>query len=263
MEQRNRIISKKIFISGKIKTLTGLHIGGTESGISIGGVEQIVVRDPITNEPYIPGSSLKGKKRSMLEKLRGEYKIDKEGNAGPSKELGSLSARIFGISADEKDDSESENDKSDKVFDFKASRIIVRDSFLTKESRKKLQEANLDLPFTETKTETSIDRVTSKANPRTIERVPKDAEFQLDMVLTVYEGDDEKDLLDGLFTSMILLQEDYLGGHGSRGYGKIKFSDVKLSVKTNEIYRTGGDDISYNDIPVPDELRGSNESQGN
>lgn len=252
-----RTISKKIFISGKIKTLTGLHIGGTDSGINIGGLDKgAVIRDSISNEPYIPGSSLKGKMRSMLEKLRGEYEIDKDGNAGPSKNPEHLSAKIFGISAED-------NEKSGEIPDFKASRIIVRDSFLTDDSMKKLLEANLELPFTETKTETSIDRVTSKANPRTIERVPQDSEFRFDMALTVYDEDIESELLNGLFTAMTLLQEDYLGGHGSRGSGKIEFAVDELSEKTNETYKSGGEKNKLPMDRIPDVLRGSNESQGN
>ncbi len=251
-----RTISKKVFISGKIKTVTGLHIGGTDSGINIGGLDKgAVVRDSITNEPYIPGSSLKGKMRSLLEKLRGEYEINEKGEAGPSKNTRHLSAKIFGVSAEE-------NEKAGEISDFKASRIIVRDSFLTDESREKLLEANLELPFTETKTETSIDRVTSKANPRQIERVPQDSAFQFDMTLTVFEKDDEAELLEGVFTSLTLLQEDYLGGHGSRGSGKIAFAVDELSEKTNETYKNGGEKIIMPLERIPEALRGSNESEG-
>ena len=86
MTHKERTITKKIFIKGTIKTLTGLHIGGTDTGINIGGLDKgAVVRNSITNEPYIPGSSLKGKMRSLLEKLRGEYEINEKGEAGPSK----------------------------------------------------------------------------------------------------------------------------------------------------------------------------------
>lgn len=251
-----RTISKKVFITGKIKTLTGLHIGGTDSGINIGGLDKgAVIRDSISNEPYIPGSSLKGKMRSLLEKLRGEYEINDKGEAGPSKNPEHLSAKIFGISADE-------NENTAALSDFKASRIIVRDSFLTGPSRDKLLEANLELPFTETKTETSIDRVTSKANPRTIERVPQGSEFQFDMTLTLFEKDNEAELLEGLFTSLILLQEDYLGGHGSRGSGKIEFAVEELSEKTNETYKNGGKKILLPMERIPEALRGSNESEG-
>ncbi len=244
-----RTILKKVFISGRIKTLTGLHIGGTDSGINIGGLDNAVIRDSINNQPYIPGSSLKGKMRSLLEKLRGEYEINEKGEAGPSKNTEHLSAKIFGVSAEE-------NEEAGTLSDFKASRIIVRDSFLTETSMNKLLEANLELPFTETKTETSIDRVTSKANPRPIERVPQGSEFQFDMTLTVFEKDNEGELLEGVFTSLTLLQEDYLGGHGSRGSGKIKFAVDELSEKTNHTYKNGGEKTMLPMEKIPEPLRG-------
>ncbi len=257
-------ISKKIFISAKLETLTGLHIGGSGAGINIGAIENTVIRDSISNEPYIPGSSLKGKLRSLLEKLRGEYEIDKDSKAGPSKKPAHLSAKIFGVSADENMDADTEgktNNTSDDTQTqntgegfFRASRLIVRDAFLEKESKAHLEGLNLDLPFTEVKTETSIDRVTSKANPRSIERVPKGTVFDVDMILTVYEGDEEDELMKGLFTAMILLQEDYLGGHGSRGSGKIKFSVHSIMEKTNDNY-LNDKDKSHSSIEVPGELK--------
>ncbi len=238
-----KTIKKKIFIRGKIETLTGLHIGGTESGISIGGVDISVIRDSITNEPYIPGSSLKGKMRSLLEKLLGQYKWNEKSKSyGPSSSSNEITAKIFGISAD------------DKKIELKASRLIVRDAFLTDESKRKLAEAELELPFTEVKTETSIDRITSKANPRQIERVPKGAEFDFEMILTIYDGDDEKELIEGVLTSMLLLKDDYLGGHGSRGSGKIKFKDVIITEKTKETYENGGNEENYNFNGIEKEL---------
>lgn len=256
-----RKILKKIFISAKLKTLTGLHIGGTGAGINIGGTDNTVIRDSVTNEPYIPGSSVKGKLRSLLEKLRGEYEIDKDGKAGPSKDPGHLSAKIFGIPADENtsdknngnNKNENQTEKMETHF-FRTSRLIVRDAFLEEKSRKKLVALNLELPFTEVKTETSIDRVTSKANPRSIERVPKDTEFKVDMILTVYDKDNETELINGLFTAMVLLQEDYLGGHGSRGSGKIKFTIDTIKEKTNADYLSGKDE-SQSSIEIPNEFK--------
>ena len=270
-------ILKKIFISAKLKTLTGLHIGGSGAGINIGAIENTVIRDSITNEPYIPGSSLKGKLRSLLEKLRGEYEIDEDGKAGPSKDQAHLSAKIFGISADENATNTEDNDlasiASNNTTDenatntednpedntnkkdcfIRASRLIVRDAFLEEASKTNLEALNLDLPFTEVKTETSIDRVTSKANPRSIERVPKNTIFNVDMILTIYEMDDENELMKGLFIAMILLQEDYLGGHGSRGSGKIEFTIDSIMEKTNENYLSDNKK-NNSSIEIPDEL---------
>ncbi len=264
------IILKKIFISGRIKTLTGLHIGGSETGIEIGGLNS-VIRDSISGEPYLPGSSLKGKMRSLLEKLKGEYEIDKDDKAGPSTDPAAISAQLFGIPADDKPGETEESAKQDEPgtsngenqeqnktpkedLYLRASRLIVRDAFLTDESKKKLENMELELPFTEVKTETSIDRITSKANPRSIERVPRDAEFELDMILTLFEGDEEKELLNGLFTSMILLQEDYLGGHGSRGSGKIKITITGIEEKTKVNYLSNEAKNNYS-VEIPAELQ--------
>lgn len=94
---------------------------------------------------------------------------------------------------------------------------------------------NTDLPFTESKTEVNIDRVTSKANPRTFERVPAGAEFKLSMVLNIYEGEDEKELEGILFKAIEMLHDDYLGGQGSRGYGHVEIKELKEH-KEEKIY---------------------------
>mgnify|MGYP001513413193 FL=1 len=81
---------------------------------------------------------------------------------------------------------------------------------------------NTDLPYTESKTEVAIDRITAKANPRTFERVPAGAQFKLNMVLNIFEGENEQRLKETLQLAIRLLQDDYLGGHGSRGYGQVE-----------------------------------------
>ena len=63
-------LQKYISIRAKLVTKTGLRIGGTEEGMSIGGAENPVIRD-YYGKPYIPGSSLKGKMRSLLEQSTG------------------------------------------------------------------------------------------------------------------------------------------------------------------------------------------------
>jgi len=230
-------LKKKIFITGGVETLTGLHIGGGDSGMDSGGLDKgAVIRTSVTNQPYIPGSSLKGKMRALLEKLRGEYQVMPKGGAGPGKAPDYLAAKIFGLPA--------EVDFSDSP-EINASRLVVRDAFLSPASVERLGRADLDLPFTETKTETAIDRITSKAVPRTFERVPAGAEFDFQMTLTIYEGDNEKELLDGLLTALLLVQEDYLGGRGSRGSGRIKFKHTTLMVKSNEDYINGNDAQVY------------------
>ena len=203
---------KKIIYTGKIVLKTGLHIGGTNAALNIGGPDKFVVRNPINNVPYIPGSSLKGKLRSLIEIKNGCSKVSTDPN--------SESGKLFGVAGG--------NDNT------RPSRLIVRDAELDTKSKPGMFE-NTDLPFTESKTEVNIDRVTSKANPRTFERVPAGAEFKLSMVLNIFEGEDEKELEGILFKAIEMLHDDYLGGQGSRGYGQVEIKDLKEN-KEEKIY---------------------------
>lgn len=203
-------LEKKIIYTGVITLKTGLHIGGTNAALNIGGPDKFVVRNPINNIPYIPGSSLKGKMRSLVEIANGETNGGKPTN-NPNSKAGAL----FGISGD------SDNSKP--------SRLIVRDAELDINA---CDFSNTDLPYTESKTEVAIDRVTAKANPRTFERVPAGAKFKLNMVLNVFEGEDESELKATLKEAIQLLEDDYLGGHGSRGYGQVKFDELTEEIKT-------------------------------
>ncbi len=224
-------ISKKIFIRGTLKVITGLHIGGSSVSMSIGGADKIVVRNPLTNEPYIPGSSLRGKMRSLLERLRG-IELDggdggfsyEKGKADAGKNPNTYLGKLFGISAAE------ENKQP--------TRLIVRDAHLTNDSKEKLVNApNTDMPMTEVKTEVNIDRITAAANPRQFERVPAGAEFQFEFILTLLEGDDENKYLELIREGMELVQNDSLGGHGSRGYGQVEFKVTELTERTSANYR--------------------------
>lgn len=208
----NYKLVKKLKITGKIKLLTGLCIGGTDTGMEIGGLDKTVVRNPLTGEPYIPGSSLKGKLRALLEIANGSI-IELEKEMGKVKYIGSnnencITSRLFG------------NSRGDEHQ--RPSRLIVRDCSLDKESFKGKE---LDLPFAEAKTEVVIDRITAQAMPRTIERVPAGAEFNLEMILNIFEEDKDKEneYIDALKKAIKLLENDYLGGNGSRGYGQVKF----------------------------------------
>lgn len=193
-------LAKKIIYTGTITLKTGLHIGGTNAALNIGGPDKFVVRNPINNVPYIPGSSLKGKMRALVEIYNGE--TDK---GGPTKEANSKAGALFGISAD--------------VDNGHASRLIVRDAEMDINS---CDFSKTDLPYTESKTEVAINRVTSKATPRTFERVPAGAKFKLNMVLNIFKDENEEDLKATLKQAIDLLQDDYLGGHGSRGYGQVE-----------------------------------------
>ena len=205
-------LEKKVIIKGKINLITGLHIGGTNSSMDIGGIDSAVVRNPITNEPYIPGSSLKGKMRSLIEVSDGTIGKKRMGQVEytVTEESGAKAAKLFGTArGDEKQ---------------RPSKLIIRDANLADDEANNFES---DLPFTEAKTEVTIDRITAKAMPRTLERVPGGAIFNLNMVVNVFNEDDEKELIETLFRGMKLLENDYLGGSGSRGYGQIEFFDLK------------------------------------
>jgi len=233
-EERKIELKGRIVITFDIEAVTGLHIGGSDAGVEIGGVDKTVIRDKLTNRPYIPGSSLKGKMRSLLEKYNGLPQNKRIGqgyihtcdNAPGYKKCDVC--QVFGVPGELK---------------FATpTRLVVRDVFLGAESAKKLEAAQTDLPYTEVKTEVSIDRVTSAANPRQMERVPAGAKFEhAEMILSLYEihledGTATKALedlkrLSVLLEAMQLVEDDYIGGLGSRGSGKVAFKDIKLSFR--------------------------------
>jgi len=223
----------KVIIRGEIITVTGLHIGGSQVKLEIGGVDTPIIRDAITNEPYIPGSSLKGKMRSLLEKAEGKEQNQKVGR----------DVKIH-ICDNEED---YPNCKVCKIFgtpgekEFsEPTRLIVRDAPLTDESAKSLK--GLELPYSEVKFENVIDRITSAATPRQIERVPPGAKFDFEMIYNVFTKED-KDNLKYVFKAMKLLEDDYLGGQGSRGYGKIKFEKMRIYWNSKNDYERGNVDI--------------------
>lgn len=219
----------KVIIKGKIKALTGLAIGGSRVGVDIGGVDNPVIKDA-EGKPYIPGSSLKGKLRSLLERAEGKK---------PNKKLGVARihicekkeeydqcpvCKIFGVPGEEK-------------FS-EPTRLIVRDSLLIEESITEEMKKNLDLEYTEVKFENVIDRITSAANPRQMERVPAGAEFEFEMIYNVFDEKDKANLKE-FFKSMQLLEDDYLGSSGSRGYGKIKFEEIEVYWNSIKAYEEG------------------------
>lgn len=239
-------LKKKIFIKGTLECKTGLHIGGSDQALSIGGLDNVVVRDPITNIPYIPGSSIKGKMRSLLEKLYGlqpNNPKNKKMIYVPDKDAtkeGLMIGKIFGVPA--------ESDIKEPT------RLIVRDAFMTEDSVKLLKSLETDLPYTEVKTEVTINRATSEANPRQMERVPAKTKFDFEMVVNIYEEDNEKEILDEILKGLTLIQDDFLGGSGSRGYGKVKFVITSLTYRDKNIYKELKEEKPY-DESIPTSLK--------
>jgi len=218
-------------LKGTISCETGLHIGGTSEGIEIGGLENIVIKDPKTDLPFIPGSSLKGKMRTLLElsyKDSSENIIKSKGE--PCKCGKCIPCKIFGSSAP---DNKSKNDDGRQQG---PTRLVVRDSFTT---AVKLE--------TELKSENTINRITSEANPRSMERVPRGTEFKFEMIFSVYEDEDYSNFLK-LLDSMKLLEDSYLGGSGTRGYGQIQFKDISILKRPAEYYTAGTKEIEISDF---------------
>ena len=197
----------KIKFSAQIRVETGLQIGASNAFAAIGAIDSPVIKDPITNLPIIPGSSLKGKMRTLLAKVYNEKVAEK-----PSDDSDILS-RLFGNSNDER---------------FKMGRLIFRDAFLSNADELDSLGAR---SYTEVKFENTIDRITAEANPRQIERAIRNSTFDFELIYEITDKnenqveEDFKVIRDGLK----LLELDYLGGSGSRGYGKVAFENLKAT----------------------------------
>lgn len=218
------MFSENYIIQGKIVCKTGLHIGGSSDAIDIGGSDNVVIRDSVTGNPYIPGSSLKGKLRFLTElndKTSAQSVIDNDGS--PADNPNCIAAKLFGISADDK--------QTELKF---PTRTIVRDAYPDEETLELWNNEAL-ISGAELKYENTINRINSSANPRNIERVPKGSKFDFEIVFSVYEEDEEN--ISYLLDAMKLLEDNYLGGSGSRGFGQIKFENIKLTKRTTEYYK--------------------------
>ncbi len=256
-------LTGKLILKGKIKTLTGLHIGGSKAALDIGGVDLNVIKTPL-GVPYIPGSSLKGKMRSLLARLhnsKGVGKRDVDRGERFDDQIPYL-RELFGTSADSVHDT--------------LTRLLVRDCYLDV-SRWEFDLNSMEFPWSDVKFENTIDRKKGSANNlRQLERVPAGAFFDFHLVYDLYEDIDviyenkydetwSKSLLEevvevataiagivpgntpigkktryqkhlqAINTALSLLMDDYLGGHGSRGYGQIGFVDYTLTKKVIDV----------------------------
>lgn len=210
-------------IAGTLEVVTGLRIGGSAEIMEISGLDNPIIRNPRNAEPFVPGSSLRGRMRSLAEWYFAELPTD--GNVIFPK-IGSRTARVFGIPA--KDPKRAESAKDAAEFVRGPTRLIVRDALLSEESRELLRRGS---PITEVKSENSINRLTSMANPRPMERVLPGVRFDVEMAYRVFDlgdggAEDEKNLNEVLLVAMRLLELDALGGGGSRGNGKVVWKNL-------------------------------------
>lgn len=218
-------------LSGTIELVTGLHIGSGNTEMHIGGTDNPVIKNPITQQPYIPGSSIKGKMRSMLEWYIGVV-AETDGNP--------LSFKHLKKNAEESDKQEQAKKQILKLFggapggdidealvrEIGPSRLSFWDCSLDADWVKKMGDRNL---LTETKMENTIDRIRGTAeHPRNTERVPASALFDFNLSIRIH---DDEDLLDTVLIGLKLLEIAGIGGSGSRGYGKIAFKNLTLEGK--------------------------------
>lgn len=204
----------KIKITGVIEIKTGMHIGGDDSFSAIGAIDSPVVRDPLTRLPIIPGSTLKGKMRSLLAREKGT--VPAGGTKGFENDCPEI-LRLFGSSAKE---------SNVAGTGMQMSRLQFSDCFLDNKE---------ELPqIFENKFENTIDRLTSVANPRQIERVVRGAEFGMEIIYNVEDENQVGEDFANIRTGLNLIENDYLGGGGSRGNGRVLFKELHVEVVTGD-----------------------------
>ncbi|MCS7025594.1 MAG: type III-A CRISPR-associated RAMP protein Csm3 [Bryobacteraceae bacterium] len=233
----------KLILDADLTCDTGLHIGAGKGSLEIGGADNPVVKDAF-GRPYVPGSSLRGKLRSLLEQAAGlspsemvflskrkgqEVRIHQSDR--PDDEICLLFGRNPGRM----------ERVSGEVMEGVAAtpaRLTVCDAPLDTESITPQMRENLDDELTEVKSENAVDRLTSQANPRTLERVPAGARFKMRMILDIL-CEEDKELAAKLAEGIRLLEDDTLGGGGSRGNGRVRISGIRVAWRARSYYAEG------------------------
>lgn len=203
---------KKIEITTTLEVLTGMHIGGTNEFAAIGAIDSPVVRDSITRKPMIPGSSLKGKMRTLLSRQYSNQYMPVD-----IKNDDDIVKRLFGSANDQ---------------DYRNSRLQFFDCLLSNEDEVKAKGA---LRTTEVKFENTINRITAVANPRQIERVIPGCKFDIKIIYNVYNDSEIPDDFKAIAEGLTLLEYDYIGGSGTRGYGKVAFNNIEAKAVVGNI----------------------------
>lgn len=237
----------KLILEGDLTCETGLHIGAGKGSLEIGGADNPVVKDAF-GRPYIPGSSLRGKLRSLLEHSSGltapaelvylsrrkgqEVRIHQSDR--PDDEICLLFGRNPGRM-------ERVSGEAVEARTATPSRLTVYDAPLDMDSITPQMRENLDDEITEVKSENAVDRITSQANPRTLERVPAGARFRIRMVVDIL-CEPDRELVPRIVEGLRLLEDDALGGGGSRGSGRVKLSNLRLTWRSREFYTKGAAD---------------------
>lgn len=200
----------KLHITGILRLLTGMHIGASSDFAPIGAVDSPFIRDTITKRPIIPGSSLKGKLRTLVVKSYVDDYVLPNIENDPE-----TIKRLFGSAGKNV---------------AQPARLQFFDSFMTADSVKQFEVLDTDTYIGEIKFENTINRLTASANPRQIERVPAGAEFTFELMYNIEALDEVQEDMQIVANGLRLLQMDYIGGHGSRGYGRVRLSDFKVNL---------------------------------
>lgn len=232
----------KLILDAELHCETGLHIGAGKGTLEIGGADNPVVKDAF-GRPYIPGSSLRGRLRSLLEQANGSradmiYLSRRRGQEvrihqsdRPDDEIcllfGRNPGRVERVSGD-----------GGEQAHATPARLTIYDAALDPESITPQMRESLDDEITEVKSENAVDRITSQANPRTLERVPAGARFRVRMVLDVL-CDEDRELFPRVVEAMRMLEDDALGGGGSRGSGRVRFANLRLAYRGRDYYSGG------------------------
>ena len=234
----------KLVIEGEILCETGLHIGAGKGSLEIGGADNPVVKDAF-GLPYIPGSTLRGWLRSLLEQSSGlavpaelvyvSKRKGQEVRIHQSDRPGDDVCVLFGRNPGRV---ERVTGETLEAVNVTPSRLAVYDAPLVVESITPQMRENLDDELTEVKSENAVDRITSQANPRTLERVPTGARFRIRLILDVL-CEEDKALAGRLAEGLRLLEDDALGGGGGRGSGRVKFASLKLAWRGKDFYSKG------------------------
>jgi len=237
----------KLILEGELHCETGLHIGAGKGSLEIGGSDNPVVKDA-SGHPYIPGSSLRGKIRSLLEQFSGvaipsemvylSRRKGQEVRIHQSDRPDDDICLLFGRNA-----GRMERVTGEPLDSHNASpaRLAVFDAPLEMNSITAPMRENLDDELTEVKSENAIDRITSQANPRTLERVPAGARFRVRFIMDVLCEEDAP-LFGQFVQGLRLLEDDALGGGGSRGSGRVRLSNLKLVWRNREYYAAGAEE---------------------
>jgi CRISPR-associated protein Csm3 len=233
----------KLIVEADLNCETGLHIGAGKGSLEIGGADNPVVKDSF-GRPYVPGSSLRGRLRSLLEQTAGLSPADlvylsrrkgQEVRIHQSDRPDDEICILFGRNPGRMERGHGEALESSAAT---PARLTVCDAPLDPSSITSQMRENLDDELTEVKSENAVDRITSQANPRTLERVPAGARFKVRIVLDVL-CEEDKELLPRLGEGLRLLEDDSLGGGGSRGNGRVRFTCIRVSWRGRSYYAEG------------------------